>query len=110
MKKFVLSLSFVMLLIYGNAQMDSTRSAGTTTTSTLEAPRKKVKIDLTNRSNDHLVIQYGLDGWSGAPDSAQPSGFSRHFNAYFMLDKPFKTNPRLSVGLGVGVGSSNMFF
>ena len=27
-----------------------------------------------------------------------------------MLDKPFKTNPHYSVGLGIGFGSSNMFF
>ena len=69
------------------------------------------KIDLSNRSNDHLMVQFGLDGWSGAvPDSAKPEGLSRHLNIYIMLDKPFKTNPRYSVGLGVGVGTSNMFF
>ncbi len=67
-------------------------------------------IDLSNRSNDHLVIQYGIDNWSAQPDSVKPSGFSRHFNMYVMLDKPFKTNPHFSVGIGVGVGSSNMFF
>lgn len=101
-----------MLLVYGNAQIDSTNRPGTTTTSSSETSRKTGlnKIDLTNRSNDHLVIQYGFDNWGATPDSATPSGFSRHFNIYFMLDKPFKTNPRLSVGLGVGVGSSNMFF
>ncbi len=56
------------------------------------------------------MLQFGLDGWSGViPDSVKPSGFSRHFNAYIMLDKPFKTNPRFSVGLGVGIGSSNIF-
>jgi hypothetical protein len=27
-----------------------------------------------------------------------------------MLDKPFKTNPRFSVGLGAGIGSSSIFF
>jgi hypothetical protein len=56
------------------------------------------------------MVQFGLDNWSGANDSANPQGFSRHFNIYFMLDKPFRNNPRFSVGLGAGIGSSNIFF
>jgi hypothetical protein len=77
----------------------------------VETPKKNwKKIDLSNRSNDHFMIQYGFDNWAGSNDSTKPSGFSRFFNAYVMLDKPFKTNPKMSVGLGVGVGSSNIFF
>jgi len=68
------------------------------------------KIDLSNRANDHLMIQYGYDGWSGTPDTINPSGFSRHFNFYLMYDKPFKTNPHYSLGIGLGFGSSNIFF
>lgn len=68
------------------------------------------KLNLKNRANDHLLIQYGYDGWAGTPDSIRTTGFGRHFNLYVMLDKPFKTDPRWSVGLGVGVGSSNIFF
>src|SRR6266487_2592108 len=68
------------------------------------------KIDLSNRANDHFLIQYGYDGWSNAPDSINPNGFSRHFNFYFMYDKPFKTNPHFSIGIGIGFGSSNIFF
>lgn len=68
------------------------------------------KIDLSNRSNDHFMVQYGFDNWAGTNDSTRPSGFSRFFNAYVLIDKPFKTNPKMSVGLGIGVGSSNMFF
>lgn len=68
------------------------------------------KIDLSNRANDHFMIQYGYDGWANTPDSINPSGFSRHFNFYFMYDKPFKTNPHYSIGIGIGLGSSNIFF
>ena len=68
------------------------------------------KIDLSNRANDHFMIQYGSDAWSGRPDSVRTKGFSRHFNIYVMLDKPFKTDPRFSVAYGLGIGSSNMFF
>jgi hypothetical protein len=56
------------------------------------------------------MIQYGSDTWTSRPDSVRTGGFSRHFNIYFMLDKPFKNNPKMSVGLGAGIGSSNMFF
>jgi hypothetical protein len=68
------------------------------------------KIDLSNRAADHFMIQYGADSWTNRPDSVRTSGFSRHFNFYFMLDKPFKTNPKLSIAYGIGIGSSNMFF
>lgn len=68
------------------------------------------KIDMSNRPADHLMIQYGSDSWTSRPDSVRTGGFSRHFNMYFMFDKPFKTNPKLSVAFGVGIGSSNMFF
>ncbi len=68
------------------------------------------KMDLSSRSNDHLVIQYGFDKWSGTPDTINQKGFSRFFNMYVMLDQPFKTNPKFSAGIGLGVGSSNIFF
>mgnify|MGYP001792261224 CR=1 FL=1 len=71
---------------------------------------KKPVIDLSNRASDHLMIQYGADSWTNRPDSVRTGGFSRHFNIYFMIDKPFKTNPKFSVGLGLGIGSSNIFF
>ena len=68
------------------------------------------KVILTNRAADHFMIQYGSDAWTGRPDSVRTKGFSRHFNIYVMLDKPFKTDPRFSVAYGVGIGSRNMFF
>lgn len=70
----------------------------------------KKKLDLSNRAADHFMIQYGGDSWTNRPDSIRTGGFSRHFNIYFMLDKPFKTNPRFSIAYGIGIGSSNMFF
>lgn len=68
------------------------------------------KIDIISRSADHFMIQFGGDSWSGRPDSVRTGGFSRHFNFYFMVDKPFKTNPHFSVGIGAGIGTSNIFF
>jgi hypothetical protein len=71
---------------------------------------KRVNVKVAERGSDHLMIQYGYDRWSGAPDSINIKGSSRHFNVYFLFDKPFKTSPKLSVAYGVGIGSSNMFF
>ncbi|MCZ2223591.1 MAG: PorT family protein [Chitinophagales bacterium] len=70
----------------------------------------KKNYDLSNRSSDHFMIQYGLDRWSGTPDSINVKGSSRHFNFYFMLDKPFKNSPKFSVAYGLGISSSNIFF
>jgi hypothetical protein len=69
------------------------------------------KMDLTGRAADHLVFQFGTDMWTGKPDSVNTgNGFSRHFNIYFMYDKPFKSDPHYSVAFGAGVGTSNVFF
>lgn len=68
------------------------------------------KFDLSNRASDHLMIQYGSDSWTNRPDSVRTGGFSRHFNVYLMTDKPFKSNQKMSVAFGIGIGSSNMFF
>jgi hypothetical protein len=56
------------------------------------------------------MIQFGYTGWAGAPDTAKPSGFSRTFNMYFLFDFPFKSNPKLSVAIGPGIGTDNIFF
>lgn len=84
-----------------------------TTAATVTSPRTRTdwkNVDLSNRGNDHVLLQFGRDSWGSTPDSIRTTGFSRHFNIYFMLDKPFKTNPRMSVGFGAGIGSSNIFF
>lgn len=69
----------------------------------------KVRID---RAGDHLIVQLSYDNWSGKPDSIKNrlKGLSRGFNFYVMLNKPFKTDPRWSVGFGVGVSTSGMYF
>jgi hypothetical protein len=56
------------------------------------------------------MFQFGYDGWVGTPDSINTSGMGRFLNFYLMLDMPFKTDPRWSVGIGAGIGSSSIFF
>jgi hypothetical protein len=70
------------------------------------------KVTFTNRTGDHLMIQLSSDHWTGMPDSisSHQSGFSRGFNAYVMLNKPFKGSPKLSLGLGLGISTSNISF
>lgn len=97
MKKTLLAAFGLALSLMAMAQKDTSR-------------RSPVKIDLSNRAADHLMIQFGSDSWTGRPDSVRTGGFSRHFNIYFMLDKPFKSNPKFSVAFGIGLGTSNMFF
>ncbi|RYF85051.1 MAG: hypothetical protein EOO03_13885, partial [Chitinophagaceae bacterium] len=74
--------------------------------------QKKKMPNLGNRAADHIMIQLATDHWLGAPDSISShlKGLSRGANIYIMLDKPFKGNPKLSVGIGLGVSTSNMFF
>lgn len=81
---------------------DSTRTAGS----------KTKTINLSNRPGDHLMLQFGIDNWRGMPDSisSHQKGFSRGFNMYFMFDKVFKSSPKFSLGIGVGVSTSNISF
>ena len=70
------------------------------------------KLNFTNRSGDHFMFQLSSDHLAQMPDSisSHQKGFSRGFNAYVMLNKPFKTSPKLSLGIGVGVSTNNIFF
>lgn len=68
------------------------------------------QLGLANRSKDHLLVQLGMDKWSNKPDSITTKGLSRSFNIYLMFEFPFKTNPHLSVAVGAGVSTSNMYF
>ncbi|MBI2730368.1 MAG: outer membrane beta-barrel protein [Sphingobacteriales bacterium] len=98
MKKIILSLVLIAGFLITNAQESP-------------APKKKKdwsKVDLS--SKDHLMIQFGSYSWLKKPDSLNTGGFSKSFNMYFMFDYPFKTSPKFSVGLGVGIGSDNLFF
>ena len=98
MKKVILSV--VSILFFGmflNAQTTATTGSK--------------KLDLTGRPADHFMFQFGTDTWTNRPDSVNVGGgLSRHFNLYFMDDKPFATNPKYSVAFGAGVGTSNIFF
>lgn len=101
----------VLLASASFAQTDTTTASIITDTAATRASRKALhKIDLSNRPNDHFMVQYGYDGWGDVPDSVSPSGFSRHFNAYVMIDKPFTNSGHMSLGFGLGIGSSNIFF
>ena len=104
-------LGFLLFFISASsfAQTDTT-SVSMADTNATKSKKFLNKIDLSNRPNDHFMLQYGLDTWFSVPDSVKPSGFSRHFNVYVMIDKPFKDSRHMSVGFGLGIGSSNIFF
>ena len=71
--------------------------------------RPKTAVTLP-RSNDHLILQLGYTTWTGKPDEINTGGLPRAFNAYFMLDFPFKTNPHFSAAIGAGISTENVFF
>lgn len=100
MSKFFLFIIACLLITSAHAQQDSLP---------IKTPKK---FDLSNRPGDHLMFQISSDHWTGMPDSidSHQSGFSRGLNAYFMLDKPFKGDSRFSLGIGIGIGSSNIVF
>ena len=65
---------------------------------------------MSNRPNDHLLVQFGYTGWAGKPDSINTGGLSKSINVYFMFDFPFKTNPKLSMAFGPGIASDHILF
>ena len=77
---------------------------------TTSTPKKKNTIDLSNRANDHFLLQLGYTKWAGIPDTINTSGFSKSINVYFMFDFPFKTNPKLSMAFGPGIASDHILF
>jgi hypothetical protein len=70
----------------------------------------KKKFDLGKRAADHLMIQVGMNGWYQAPDSINTKGIGRTFNAYMLFDFPFKSSPKFSAAIGLGVGTDNIYF
>lgn len=68
------------------------------------------KVSLSNRPNDHFMIQIGYNAWASSDNSIKTKGLPRSFNFYFMLDFPFKTDPRYSVGIGAGLATDNVYF
>ncbi len=81
-------------------------------TETDSIPKKKEwsKTQLSGRAADHFMLQLGYNGWAGETDGINTGGLSRTFNMHFMFDFLFKSSPKFSAAIGVGVGTDNMFF
>ncbi len=100
--KLFLTACFSLLLVFTSfAQLEN---------NPLNAKKDPKKIDLSNRPSDHLLVQFGYHGWAKTPDSINTKGFSNSFNIYLLFDFPLKSNPKLSVAIGAGVGTDNMYF
>jgi hypothetical protein len=97
MRRFVFTAMAIMASLVIFAQSDTT------------APRQNATVALP-RANDHFMLQLGTTSWTGIPDSIQTGGLPRTFNFYFLLDFPFKTNPRFSTAIGAGVATDNIYF
>ena len=101
MKKTLMIIGSFLLVHAGFSQTDTT---------IINEPRTITPEKLTSRNNDHLLIQLGYAGWANKPDSINTSGLPRTFNMYLMLDFPFKSNPHLSVAIGPGIATDNIYF
>jgi outer membrane protein with beta-barrel domain len=117
MKKLLIAFLLTGALSQLSAQDSLTTSGSQVQDSIIKAnaqPRKLKKdwskVNIDNRTGDHFMMQFGINTWTKAPDTIAIKGFSRTFNAHLMYDMPFKTNPRFSVALGVGVGVDNTYF
>lgn len=66
----------------------------------------------TITAGDHFMFQLAHNIWQGAPDSidSRMKTINRSANVYLMLNKPFKTNDHLAIGLGIGITTSNIYF
>ena len=102
MKQIALLFTAVLLIVASaSAQIDSTGK---------KKKKDWTKISLNNRANDHFMVQLGYDGWAQIPDTIKTKGFSHSVSVYIMLDFPFKSDPRFSAGLGLGVSGSSIKF
>jgi hypothetical protein len=68
------------------------------------------KLDLSKRPADHFMFELGYDNWANKPDSANIQGFNHSLNFYFMMDFPFQSDKRWSMGVGLGLGSGQIYF
>jgi len=108
MKKVLLSAAAFLMIVTAFAQQDSLNTVKTIEVKTEK--KKKKEFDLSNRSGDHFMLQLGYAGWNNAPDTINTGGLPRSANIYFMLDFPFKNNPRISAAIGAGIGTDHIFF
>lgn len=112
MKHFVTAIALLATTTAFAQKKDSVTTIVKPAAPAATNPGKKdwSKVSLGRRANDHFMFQLGYDNWAQKPDSIHIQGFNRSANFYFMFDFPFKTDPRFSVGAGLGIGTSNIFF
>ena len=89
-----------------------TTSANAQLLDTVMPARRLPAVRPTVTSGDHLMIQLSNNVWTGLPDSieSRTRSFNKGANVYVMLNRPFRTNDKLALGIGIGVSNSNMFF
>lgn len=92
---FLIFMKALRLLVIGFMAFTNATFAQSTTTS--EKP-----------ASDFLMIQLGIDGWAGKPDSIHTTGVGKGLNVYLCKNYPLK-NSKLSFAAGIGIGSSSIY-
>jgi hypothetical protein len=101
MKVFLTACCTLLLALSAAAQLEN---------NPLATQKDRKKVDLSQRPSDHLLVQFGYHTWAKTPDSINTRGFSNSFNIYLLFDFPFKSKPNISVAIGAGVGTDNIYF
>ena len=109
MKKLLPVVTLALITSFSYSQDSTITTLPPSTQTKTKKDWSKVVID---QAGDHFMIAFTGDLWSGAPDSINNliKGFSRGLNVAIMLNKPFKSDPRWSVALGLGISHSSIFF
>lgn len=102
-KILVLALGFFLSLQATAQELDTTIMVRPVN---LPTPTKTIT------AGDHFMFQLAHNIWQGAPDSIsnRMNSLNRSANVYLMLNKPFKTNEKLAIGIGLGITTSNIYF
>lgn len=104
-----ISAVLICLVFYVSAQAQVI----TDTVALIQPLPPKAKVNVINKTAaDHFMLQLADNFWAGAPDSIKNrlKGLNRSANVYLMLNKPFRGNDKLAIGIGLGIGTSNMYF
>lgn len=124
--KFFFALCFVISPLFLLAQQDTVSTNSTlqdtaknvspTTTSSTKTKDSSLKAslwplwELQRRANDHVMLQVGYLMWLNRPANVIPKGMPNTVSLYAMYDFAFRSNPRFSVALGLGVTWQHMYF
>ncbi len=102
----IILLSFLLIFLFCFNGFSQTNQPN----SSKNSPSKINFDQLKKVASDHLILEFGYDGWLGTNDTINPSGFNNHFNIAFMYNSFIKSNPNFSLAYGLGFNINTAAF